>query len=623
MDRIELKKENKELTKRVKRLQNIVDGLSRRKRDYEIGQSKSDTLRFAVISDTHIGNLYERIDALHEFYKLLKKEKIDTVFHCGDVIDGHKIYRGQEYEQYAVGFDKQLEAIVKRFPKGIDTYFISGNHDASYKNLGGFNVGKIIDKYVDNLHFLDQDIATVRLKTKSGKLVKYRLMHPSGGCAYAVCLSEDTEILTEDGFKLFKDLNNERIATLNPKTHKFEWQHYTDFIEQEFDGELLHFLARSFDFLVTPNHRLFLRRYPNNLIQNRKKRLIFPLKSHKRVSFKWVFKEAKDLIDCKRQEWQLIKNSEDWGGELIEEIEVPYLKSRKYGHSMKHIGKMCIEDVAEIIAWYVTEGHIGKNKKCLELSQSPKANPINHKQIIDLMKRTGLNVKGKSIKICSRELCEWLIKECGSGSRNKFLPKWLKNQPKNILEIVFETMINGDGWITNTGFGYRSISKRLLDDFCEISLKLGYGVTFYNDSLSISKEQVRPTINRKPKKVKYKGKVYCVSVPNQIIMIRRNGKTIWTGNSYKSQKIVESIAGGDKPRALFIGHYHKADLLPMWRNVASLQVGCFCSQTPYMARKPTPAHVGGFIIEDTIGKKTSRFKTEFVAFYEPQDYKEI
>jgi hypothetical protein len=37
-----------------------------------------------------------------------------------------------------------------------------------------------------------------------------------------------------------------------------------------------------------------------------------------------------------------------------------------------------------------------------------------------------------------------------------------------------------------------------------------------------------------PEKVKYQGKVYCVTVPNGIIYVRRNGKGVWTGNSWNS-----------------------------------------------------------------------------------------
>jgi len=93
--------------------------------------------------------------------------------------------------------------------------------------------------------------------------------------------------------------------------------------------------------------------------------------------------------------------------------------------------------------------------------------------------------------------------------------------------------------------------------------------------------------------------------------------------SYKSQKFVESIPGGRKPDMVFIGHYHKTEWMPQYRNVEVFQAGCFQSQTPHMARKPTPAHVGGWIIEVVLGKrsnKTSRVKAEFVSFYEPKEY---
>ena len=70
---------------------------------------------------------------------------------------------------------------------------------------------------------------------------------------------------------------------------------------------------------------------------------------------------------------------------------------------------------------------------------------------------------------------------------------------------------------------------------------------------------------------------------------------------------------------------HKAEWLPCYRNVQGFQVGCFQSQTPFMTRKPTPAHVGGWIIEVVMGPRqdlVSRVKAEFVSFYESEDRKE-
>ena len=71
--------------------------------------------------------------------------------------------------------------------------------------------------------------------------------------------------------------------------------------------------------------------------------------------------------------------------------------------------------------------------------------------------------------------------------------------------------------------------------------------------------------------------------------------------SYRPQKIVESLEGGTKPDMLAIGHYHKADYIPSYRNVATLQVGTFQRQTPFMSRQGLAAHVGGWIVDVTVG----------------------
>ena len=38
-------------------------------------------------------------------------------------------------------------------------------------------------------------------------------------------------------------------------------------------------------------------------------------------------------------------------------------------------------------------------------------------------------------------------------------------------------------------------------------------------------------------------------------------------------------------------------------------------QTPFMARKGLSAHIGGWIVEVTVGEMHNTFKGEFVAFY--------
>jgi len=91
--------------------------------------------------------------------------------------------------------------------------------------------------------------------------------------------------------------------------------------------------------------------------------------------------------------------------------------------------------------------------------------------------------------------------------------------------------------------------------------------------------------------------------------------------SYRLQKFIEAIPGGQKPNMVVLGHYHKALFMPNYRDVAGMLAGCFQSQTPYMASQAAAAHVGGWIITVTVGEKkklTARMQAEFVSFYEEQ-----
>lgn len=65
--------------------------------------------------------------------------------------------------------------------------------------------------------------------------------------------------------------------------------------------------------------------------------------------------------------------------------------------------------------------------------------------------------------------------------------------------------------------------------------------------------------------------------------------------SYRPQKIVESLSGGEKPAVLLIGHYHKMSC-NLIRGVWTLQAGCTQDQTVFMRKKNLDAHVGGAIV---------------------------
>ena len=94
--------------------------------------------------------------------------------------------------------------------------------------------------------------------------------------------------------------------------------------------------------------------------------------------------------------------------------------------------------------------------------------------------------------------------------------------------------------------------------------------------------------------------------------------------SYKLQKMIESMSGGEKPNILAVGHYHKAEYF-FYRNVHAFQTSSFQAQTPWMKGKGIAASVGGWIVEINVDNEgtITRIKQEHIPFYKAikDDYK--
>ena len=81
----------------------------------------------------------------------------------------------------------------------------------------------------------------------------------------------------------------------------------------------------------------------------------------------------------------------------------------------------------------------------------------------------------------------------------------------------------------------------------------------------------------------------------RIMLFHANDGTAYA-NSYKGQKLIESLLEMEKPHLLFEGHYHKA-LFQSSRGIHQWESGTVCRQTGFMRGKKIPAHVGFWMIE--------------------------
>ncbi len=86
-------------------------------------------------------------------------------------------------------------------------------------------------------------------------------------------------------------------------------------------------------------------------------------------------------------------------------------------------------------------------------------------------------------------------------------------------------------------------------------------------------------------------------------------------NSYKMQKLIESLTGGDKPSIILSGHYHKS-LYMNKRNVHGFECGTLADQSKFMRGKKIPAEMGFGTIDVYLDKHgVERVNHVFVPIY--------
>jgi hypothetical protein len=567
-------------------------------------------VKFTVISDTHMGHNKYTPDILTHAIKNSKRQHSEFFLHCGDIVEGMSGREGHIYELTHIGASKQMDYAVDQLSQiDIPIYAITAtnSHDGwfSSKNNMGFEVAPELERRIKNFKFVGYDEADIILDNG----LKIKMTHPGDGTAYAFCFDEKTEIFSSSGWKKFKNLKfDEMVLTLNKNTLQTEWQTPTSWINEYYSGKMIHFKSKTHDCMVTPNHRMFVKRPWFN---------------------SWKFVEAKEI---KKRGWKVLRTIPNWEGFSPKNIKLELPKLNKRARLQNYVNSIPIRLFVQLLGWYISEGNIGHKNKCVEISQSRTKNAKKYEEIVNLIKNIGFNVYCSENKIKITSIQAYNYFKTFGKSHEKYIPYIFKQLEKKHLLLLLDSLFKGDGCFLNGKLqNYTTNSKQLADDVQEIALKCGLGccIKKYSErktnfnmirpiyQLSISHKQVTPEIVKKPTIIDYKGTIHCVSVPNKTILTRRNGKVIWTGNSYKMQKYINALPGGEKPNILLQGHYHKAEYL-FYRNIHGFDAGALQKQTIFMKKKQTPSMTGYWIIDAYTNKKgsLSRIKPEFVPFYD-------
>jgi predicted phosphodiesterase len=135
----------------------------------------------AIVSDTHIGNMWAAEEELTRFIRWAYGLGVRTVIHPGDILDGfdHKLIP----EQDLVGFDRQSLRATQVFPAldGLQYFAHTGNHDEHTSSSCGFDSGRGLENRFREVgrhdwHHVGRCNALIRVES-----AEWELNHPHGG----------------------------------------------------------------------------------------------------------------------------------------------------------------------------------------------------------------------------------------------------------------------------------------------------------------------------------------------------------------------------------------------------------------------------------------------------------
>lgn len=329
------------------------------------------------------------------------------------------------------------------------------------------------------------------------------------------CFDSVTEVLTPSGWVAFPELRRGTpVATLNCRTVTMEFQTPTDYIEKRHVGRMYCAESRAFSIRTTDDHDMWVR-------------------------------------PQRGAPWRFAPTSEVAG--------------RPYGirRCAPYTAGESVDDAwAAFLGFYIAEGSLVDGKKYgvgsrVVLYQRPKTAAV----ILTLVDALGYNSYVKTdprngvlhITINNTDLATKLA-EHGTLSHNKRLPKQVFGWSPRARSVLLDALMAGDGTVTKGARVYTTTSQQLADDVQTLILMSGRpgtissmepsdgtGTSFRGNHrvyrVREGSQEVAEVNARYAQHDFFEDAdevVYCVTVPNRVLFVRRNKKIFTASNCYDS-----------------------------------------------------------------------------------------
>jgi flavin-dependent thymidylate synthase len=355
------------------------------------------------------------------------------------------------------------------------------------------------------------------------------------------CYDKETEVLTKGGWVKFPDLpQGEPIATHNRNTGMVEYQIPTDYIQKKYTGAMYRVDSRSVSLRVTEDHDIW----------------------HGDRNRWWSFAPAREVAG---QSYRLLRTAPYAGDGFVEPFwEVPTDKSLAW---------------ATFLGYLVTEGYVfdgrgrGTGSRVTLFQKPAKAGPI-----LACLAELGFTPRVQTdarngvlqITVGNTKLAQALLPWAGVLSHHKRLPNHVFNWPMGVRAALVNAMMAGDGTVTNGHRVFYTSSPGLAEDMQRLLTLSGKPGSMHNvqrvqretgfssrhPSYTVREcERNEVTVNKHGVTHDWwdettEEDVYCVTVPNRTLLVRRDRKVVVCANCYHSY----GAKAGKKSNADYIAH---------------------------------------------------------------------
>lgn len=341
------------------------------------------------------------------------------------------------------------------------------------------------------------------------------------------CYSDDMEVLSKAGWKLFRDVNkDDEIVTLNPLTRSIEYSRIEALVKYPFHGTMYRFHNRALDCLVTGDH-----------------------------SMVYLSKDTGEIRRLCAKEYRMgnggFYRSSEYDAQDVASIDI--------GGITYPFDWFC-----EFMGYYLADGSIQRHRSGIMLCQR-RGEPA-YESMIRCIESIGISPKiyRDGMYIFRASLNRYLEKF--GRCNEKYVPDEIMHASRRQIKIFLDAFIKCDGhvrkphsFIGNRGSAftpthdermYFTTSKVMAGNLCEMIVKVGNRPSYeYRTQCSGGTSRTgKKIVGKLPlysireclgktatvfnkTEVEYSGMVYDITLAqNHIMYVSRNGKCFWGSN---------------------------------------------------------------------------------------------